>query len=40
VGLVLHYVVWEDDVEDKVDGYWVNSMDNNSVMIDDGESDE
>ena len=31
-------IVWEDDVEDKDDSDWV--MDNNSVMNDDGESDE
>jgi hypothetical protein len=33
-------IVWEDDVEDKDDSDWVESMDNNSVMSDDGESDE
>jgi len=31
-------VLWEDDGEDKDDSDWV--MDNNSVMSDDGESDE
>jgi hypothetical protein len=31
---------WEDDVEDKDDSDWVESMNNNSVMNDDGESDE
>jgi len=30
--------LWEDDVEDKVDSEWVT--DNDSVMSDDGESDE
>jgi hypothetical protein len=33
-------IVWEGDVEDKDDTDWVESMDNNSVMCDDGESDE
>ena len=33
-------IVWEDDVEDKDDNYWVESMDNDSVMSDDGESDK
>jgi hypothetical protein len=33
-------IVWEDDVEDKDDSDWVESTDNNSVMSDDGESDE
>jgi hypothetical protein len=33
-------IVWEDDVEDKDDSYWVESTDNDSVMSDDGESDE
>jgi hypothetical protein len=32
--------VWEDDVEDKDDSDWVESTDNDSVMSDDGESDE
>jgi hypothetical protein len=32
--------VWEDDVEDKDDSDWVESMDNDLVMSDDGESDE
>ena len=31
-------ILWEDDCEDKVDSDWVT--DNNSVMSDDGESDE
>jgi hypothetical protein len=31
---------WEDDVEDKDDSDWVESTDNNSVMSDDGKSDE
>ena len=31
-------VLWEDDGEDKDDSDWVT--DNNSVMSDDGESDE
>jgi hypothetical protein len=33
-------VVWEDNVEDKDDSDWVENMDNESVMSDDGESDE
>jgi hypothetical protein len=33
-------IVWEDDVEDKDDSGWVESTDNDSVMRDDGESDE
>jgi hypothetical protein len=33
-------IVWEDDVEDKDDSDWVESMVNDSVMSDDGESDE
>jgi hypothetical protein len=33
-------IVWEDDVEDKDDSDRVESMDNDSVMSDDGESDE
>jgi hypothetical protein len=33
-------IVWEDDVEDKDDSDWVESMNNNSVMSDDGKSDE
>jgi hypothetical protein len=32
--------VWEDDVEDKEDSDGVESMDNDSVRSDDGESDE
>jgi hypothetical protein len=31
-------ILWEDDGEDKDDSDWV--MDNDSVMNDDGESDE
>ena len=31
-------ILWEDDGEDKDDSDWVT--DNNSVMSDDGESDE
>ena len=31
-------ILWEDDGEDKDDSDW--AMDNNSVMSDDGESDE
>jgi len=31
-------ILWEDDGEDKDDSDWVT--DNDSVMIDDGESDE
>jgi hypothetical protein len=30
----------EDDVEDKDDSDWVESTNNDSVMSDDGESDE
>ena len=33
-------IVWEDNVEDKDDSDWVESMNNDSVMSDDGESDE
>jgi hypothetical protein len=33
-------IVWEDDVEDKDDSDWVESMDNYLVMSDDSESDE
>jgi len=33
-------IVWEDDVKDKDDSDWVESTDNDSVMSDDGESDE
>jgi hypothetical protein len=33
-------IVWEDDVEDKDDSDWVESTDNDSVMSDDGKSDE
>ena len=33
-------IVWEDDVEDKDDNDWVESTDNDSVMSDDGKSDE
>jgi hypothetical protein len=33
-------IIWEDDVEDKDDSDWVESTDNDSVMSDDGESDE
>jgi hypothetical protein len=40
VGLVLHDIIWEDDVEDKDDVYLVQSTDNDSVLNDDGESDE
>ena len=32
--------VWADDVEDKDDSDWVKSTDNDSVMSDDGESEE
>jgi hypothetical protein len=35
-----HDIVWEDDVEDKDDSDWVESTDNDSVMSDDGESNE
>jgi hypothetical protein len=31
-------ILWMDDVEEKDDGDWVDSTDNNSVMSDDGES--
>jgi hypothetical protein len=33
-------IVWEDDVEDKDDSDRVESTDNDSVMSDDGKSDE
>jgi hypothetical protein len=33
-------IVWEDDVEDKHDSDCMESTDNDSVMSDDGESDE
>jgi hypothetical protein len=33
-------IVWKDDLEDKDDSDWVESTDNDSVMSDDGESDE
>jgi len=33
-------IVWEDDVENKHDSDCVESTDNDSVMSDDGESDE
>jgi hypothetical protein len=33
-------IVWDDDVEDKDDIDWVESTDSESVMIDEGESDE
>jgi hypothetical protein len=33
-------IVWEDDVEDKDDSDSVESTNNDSVMSDDGESDE
>jgi hypothetical protein len=33
-------IVWEDNVEDKDDGDWVENTDNNSVMSDDSKSDE
>jgi hypothetical protein len=32
-------IVWEDNVEDKDDTDWVESTDNDSVMSDDGKSD-
>jgi hypothetical protein len=32
-------IVWEDDVEDKDDSDWVESVDNDSVMSDNGKSD-
>jgi hypothetical protein len=40
MGLALHDIVWEDDVEDKDDSDWVESTDNDSVMSDDGKSNE
>jgi hypothetical protein len=33
-------IVWKDDAEDKDDSDWVESTDNDSVMSDDGKSDE
>jgi hypothetical protein len=33
-------IVWKHDVEDKDDSDWVESMDNDSVMSDDSETDE
>jgi hypothetical protein len=33
-------IVWEDDVEVKDDSDWVESTDNDSVMSDDGKSNE
>jgi hypothetical protein len=33
-------IIWEDNVDDKDVSDWVESMDNNSAMSDDGESDE
>jgi len=33
-------IVWEDNVEDKDDSDWVESMNSDSVMSDDDESDE
>jgi hypothetical protein len=33
-------IVWDDDVEHKDVSDWVESTDNDSVMSDDGESDE
>jgi hypothetical protein len=33
-------IVWEDNVVDKDDSDWVESTDSDSVMNDDGESDE
>jgi hypothetical protein len=33
-------IVWEDDGEDKDDGDWVENMDSDSVMSDDGKSDK
>jgi hypothetical protein len=33
-------IVWEDDVDGKDDNDWLESTDNDSVMSDDGESDE
>jgi hypothetical protein len=32
-------IVWEDDVEDKDDSDWLESMDNDSVMSDNGKSE-
>ena len=37
-GRIRNYILWEDDGEDKDDSDWVT--DNDSVMSDDGESDE
>jgi len=37
--VIRYYIVWEDDVEDKDDNDWVESMDDDSVMSDDGKSD-
>jgi len=37
-GRIRNDILWEDDGEDKGDGDWVT--DNDSVMSDDGESDE
>jgi hypothetical protein len=33
-------IVWEDDAKDKDDNDWVEITDNDSVMSDDGKSDE
>jgi hypothetical protein len=33
-------IAWDDDVEDKDDSDWAESTDNNSVMSNEGESDE
>jgi hypothetical protein len=33
-------IEWEDNVEDKDDSDWVESMDNDSVMSDGGKCDE
>jgi hypothetical protein len=33
-------IIWEDNVKDKDDSDWVESTDNDSVMSDDGKSDE
>jgi hypothetical protein len=33
-------ILWKDDVEEKDDSDWVESTDNDSVMSDDGESDD
>jgi hypothetical protein len=33
-------IVWEDNFEDKDDSDWVESTDNDSVMSDEGKSDE